>query len=126
MAFTYDVTTSRGKVRLLARDTVKTTAVFSDAEIDAYLSLAAEDVLLGAALACEGKYARQVAFSGVTVGGYSVSSGTADGWQKLAEFLKTLAYERSGGVSAELDWDAETAAAHMDNYALRGSEQPEG
>ena len=34
MAFTYDVTTSRGKVRLRIADTTSTAYVFEDAEVD--------------------------------------------------------------------------------------------
>jgi len=40
MAFTYDVTTQRGKVRLLCTDTNSDTSLFNDAEIDAFISLA--------------------------------------------------------------------------------------
>ena len=124
MAFTYDVSTDRGKVRLLCRDTVEASAVFSDAEVDAFLSLADSDKLLAASLACADKYARGIAWSGITVGGYTLSAGAADGWSKLAEHYKTLAYERAGGVSVEMDWDMATRNAHLDNYAVRGDEQP--
>lgn len=38
MAFTYDITTSRGRVRLNLADTDATAYVFEDAEIDQLLS----------------------------------------------------------------------------------------
>ena len=56
MAFTFDPTTARGKVRLLISDTDDVTAanqVFTDAEIDAFLSLESNDVYAAAASACQ-------------------------------------------------------------------------
>jgi hypothetical protein len=52
VAFTYDTTTDRGKVRLLATDTDVTRAIFDDAEIDAFLAIE-ESVFPAAALALE-------------------------------------------------------------------------
>ena len=52
MAFTFDPTTNEGKVRLLLADTDTADAtkqVFTDAEIDAFLSLADNSILLAAA-----------------------------------------------------------------------------
>ncbi len=46
MAFTYDLTTDRGKVRLIIRDTDTVTVAnqfFTDAEIDAFLDLHGND-----------------------------------------------------------------------------------
>ncbi len=42
MAFTYDLATDRGKVRLLIQDTDETYEFYTDAEIDAFLTLAAD------------------------------------------------------------------------------------
>ena len=56
MAFTFDPTTSRGKVRLLISDTDDVTEanqVFTDAEIDAFLALESNDVYAAAASACQ-------------------------------------------------------------------------
>lgn len=39
MAFTYDVTSDRGKVRLLITDTDENSAIFTDDEIDAFLTM---------------------------------------------------------------------------------------
>lgn len=56
MAFTFDPTTSRGRVRLLIADTDDVTAanqVFTDAEIDAFLALEDGEVYAAAASAAE-------------------------------------------------------------------------
>lgn len=52
MAFTYDVSTDRGKVRMLTPDSSATSYVFEDEEIDAFLVLEG-DVRRAAALALE-------------------------------------------------------------------------
>lgn len=97
MAFTYDVTTSRGKVRLLCRDTVEASARFADDEVDAFLSLSESDVWLGAAFACRALQARGIRLAqGVTVGGFSVNGSQADGYDKLADFYEKMAYARAG------------------------------
>jgi len=44
MAFTYDVTTDRGAVRLLVSDTSATGYTWEDAEVDAMLSKASDNV----------------------------------------------------------------------------------
>ena len=56
MAFTYDPTTPRGKVRALIGDTDTTDStkqIFTDAEIDAFLELESQSVRRAAAAACE-------------------------------------------------------------------------
>jgi hypothetical protein len=53
MAFTYDLSNSIGKVRLLIPDTQETTAVFSDEEITAFLALESASVRRATALALE-------------------------------------------------------------------------
>jgi len=56
MAFTYDPSTTRGKVRMYIPDRLVDSAVFSDGEIDAFLSLYSEDpgkIFLAAADALE-------------------------------------------------------------------------
>ena len=49
MACTYDITTDRGKVRLIIGDTSTTACVFSDAEIDIFLSMNPDNINLAAA-----------------------------------------------------------------------------
>jgi len=53
MAFTYDPTTSRGRVRLLIPDRIESSAIFTDAEIDTFLSLETANVRRSAAMALE-------------------------------------------------------------------------
>lgn len=53
MAFTYDVNTDRGRVRLLIADTDSTSVLFQDDEIDAFLTLGESNVFLAAAMAIE-------------------------------------------------------------------------
>ena len=49
MACTYDITTDRGKVRLIINDTALVGCIFSDLEIDTFLSMNSGDVNLAAA-----------------------------------------------------------------------------
>lgn len=51
MAFTYDPTSDRGKVRMLITDRDENNAIFQDAEIDAYLNMEGDSVKLAAASA---------------------------------------------------------------------------
>jgi hypothetical protein len=98
VAFTYDVSTNRGKVRLLCFDRVEADAAFTDAEIDAFLSLANDDALLGASLACLDLATRGVKnFSAVTVGAWSVRGDQPTGWKELADRYEAMAYKRAGG-----------------------------
>ena len=53
MAFTYNLTTDRGKVRLLCTDSVEAYEIFDDDDIDAFLSLESSGVKKAAALALE-------------------------------------------------------------------------
>ena len=57
MAFTYNLTTEAGKVRLLITDTDHTNPIFEDNEIDVFLSITAvdgtNDINLAAAMALE-------------------------------------------------------------------------
>jgi len=64
MSFTYDLSTNRGKVRLLIQDTDETYEFYSDAEIDAFLTVAGEldgdTVFYASALALESWASNQV------------------------------------------------------------------
>ncbi len=53
MAFTYDLSTDVGKIRLLIPDTVAASAVFSDEELTALLTLESSNVKRAAAAALE-------------------------------------------------------------------------
>jgi len=98
MAFTYDTTTNRGKVRLLCFDRVEASATYTDAEIDAFLSLANSDALLAASLACRDLAARGVRLaSAVRVGSFSIDGGSAESYGLLADKYESMAYARAGG-----------------------------
>lgn len=56
----YDLTTDAGKVRLLISDVDEDNHVFDDAEIDVFLDLTGDVVLLAAALALETVAANEV------------------------------------------------------------------
>ena len=61
MTFTaYDPATSRGRVRLLCRDTTTPGHLYEDAEIDAFLALAEDNVLLAGAMALENVASNEV------------------------------------------------------------------
>jgi hypothetical protein len=60
MAFTYDITTPAGKVRLLCTDVDSTNPVFQDTEIAAFLTMESDSIKRAAALALETIAANQV------------------------------------------------------------------
>lgn len=60
MAFTYDVSTDIGKVRLLISDTKEADLLFQDEEIQAFLDLNAANVKRAAAQALDSMAANQV------------------------------------------------------------------
>lgn len=103
MAFTYDVTTSRGQVRLLCFDRAEASALFTDAEIDAFIDLADDDVFLAAALACQDLQARGTRnFSSVTLGAFSLAGDQPQNWGELAKRYEAWAYGRAGHVLIDM------------------------
>lgn len=85
MSFTYDTTTSRGQVRLIIGDTDTVTAanqIFSDAEIDAFLSMEGSVVKLAAACALEAIASKQAYIQKVI----TVGDLKTDGAKLAAEF----------------------------------------
>jgi len=111
MAFTYDPTTGRGKVRLLIQDTDVTYEFYPDAAIDAFLTMAEDcegnTVFHAAALALDAWASNQVMILKVTthmdlsVDGASVARemrALADTYRKQA----VLATTDSGFEIAEL------------------------
>jgi hypothetical protein len=107
MAFTYDPTTARGKVRLLIQDTVSASAVFTDADIDAFLELAGGNAYAGAALACRSLAASYAKLAkSVTAGKYAETTG--DAAKYLLELAKTLSESAQSGIEPA-EATAETA-----------------
>jgi len=88
-ACSYDITTDRGKVRRLVNDTSTISCTLSDAEIDAFLSMASNDVLMAASYAAESLAA--TVMDGMTaekIGDYSYSKKSVDNWIALAKKYK--------------------------------------
>ena len=88
MPYTYDPSTPRGQVRLLAIDTVAAYAQFQDNEIDAFLTLTGGVVLLAAAQALD-----TLAANAALVQGRTRFAGIQLDGQVVAEALHTQAME---------------------------------
>lgn len=122
MAFTHDAATDRGKVRLLCRDTVEATAIFTDVEVDAFLSIHEGDVKLAAAEALDTVASNQALLLKKLKLGDIGTDGPA-----VAAALRAHADRLRAQVLGEVDFDyAEmnlnswSAAAIINNSALRG------
>lgn len=101
MSFTYDVATSRGRVRLLCRDAVTPGELFEDEEIDAFLALNNAEVLPAAAMALENVATNEV----LVQKRIRLLDLQTDGPAEAAALLKLAAslraqYESAGGF----DW----------------------
>ncbi len=86
MAFTYDITTDRGKVRLLIGDTNAADYQFEDDEIDAFLTLANSSLLLAASYALESWAASLTGdYDAEKIGDYSYTNKKAANKMTLAK-----------------------------------------
>lgn len=111
MAWTFDPTTDRGRVRLLIGDDDTDNQIFQDASIDAFLALEGDVVKLGAAAALEAIASKQAYIQKVM----KVGDLTTDG-AKLAQALRELAANWRAQVDAEpafdiAEWSISPAAA---------------
>lgn len=89
MACTYDITTNRGKVRLIIGDTSTTACVFSDAEIDVFLSINSSNINLAAADALEAWMAKYtLSPEAEKIGDYSYTNKVIDKMNKLRNELR--------------------------------------
>lgn len=105
MAFNYDITTDRGKVRLLIGDTVDAGHQFEDAEIDVFLTMAANVILIAAAYALEAWAATEsAALDSEKVGDYAYTRGAVNKKITLAKEYKR---------EAQLAIDAEASAPYF-------------
>jgi len=106
MAFSFDPASDRGKVRLLVSDTdlaVTANQIFSDAEIDALLSLESGDVYMAAAAAAE-SISASAARSNIawSAAGQSMDKkGIASNYRDLARIYRKRA--SSGAPFEEID-----------------------
>lgn len=92
--FTYDPTTTLGKTRLYAQDTVTANAIFTDAEIQSFLDINGQNVFLAAADALEIIAANQayvlkvISNNGLSTNGPAVAASlqaTARQWREKAQ-----------------------------------------
>ena len=105
MAFTYAIGTDRGKVRLLCTDSVAAYEIFTDDEIDAFLSLESDSIRKAAALALE-----TIASSEVLVQKrIKLLDLSTDGPAESAELLK-----RAGLLRAQAEADEEGEYSPID------------
>lgn len=104
MAFTYDITTDRGKVRLLIGDTVDAGHQFEDDEIDAFLTMAGGSILTAAGYALEA-WASAITDSLLSekIGDYAYTKKDADTKLKLAMEYKKQDAEKPYLTWAEFD-----------------------
>lgn len=116
MTFTYDVTTDRGKTRLLCTDTVSANAIFTDAEVDAFLGLNDSEPLLAAAMALDQMASKQayvlkvITNNGLSTNGASVAAALRAQAQALRDQYDTVSSTFCG-----FDW-----AEYADNpFQLR-------
>jgi hypothetical protein len=98
MAFTYDLTTDAGKVRLLVPDRDETSAVFADDEVDAFLALEG-GVYRAAALALE----TIAADTALTIRVTNLLGLNVDGTRASAELLKRAERLRAQAAAAVED-----------------------
>lgn len=118
MAFTYDLSNSIGKVRLLIPDSQETTAVFSDEEITAFLALESSSVRRATALALE-TIASNEALTLKVVRLLDVQTDgakLADSLLKRAATLRQQALE-DDGLAGFTQW--EIAEWAVDDFTLR-------
>lgn len=124
MAFTYDVATNRGKVRLNIGDTVEASAIFIDDEIDAFLSLAGGDVFYASAIALLGIASTKALLAKKkSAGNYSedLSSIASQLREQAKSFKEMSAAEPSEAVGEQIYTDFGYNEI-LKNAALRGEE----
>lgn len=123
MAFTYTVTTDRGKVRLLLRDTVSATAEFADDEIDALLTLASNDIFMASSHGCRSLAAKYAAkATSKKTGNYSEDlTKRAKQYMDLAKTYEEASTNQPWEETVALGQDVVAYAEFVWNEALRGN-----
>jgi hypothetical protein len=115
MAFTYDVTTNRGKVRLLTTDANSTSYTFEDAEIDAFIAMAPANLYVAAALAVE-TWARTRAKIATTTRNSDGSAVVRPSMSELLRLAKSLREFALSGALVTDTWDISTPNELLDSY----------
>jgi len=123
VGFTYDVTTDRGKVRMLITDVNAVDYCFEDDEIDAYLTLNSSNVYKAAAFALitiaanEALVSKRIKILDLTTDGPAV----AEALRKLAkEYLEEAEEDEDTFDWAEQVFDSFTYTEKINKEALRG------
>lgn len=112
MTFTYDVSTDVGKVRLLIPDNDEPNVIFQDNEIEAFISLEGNDVLLATALALETIASQQayvlkvITILDITTDGAAVAEALMNRAAKLREQAETdvAAFDIAEFIVDEFTW----------------------
>jgi len=108
MAFTYDISTSIGKVRLITGDKIEATPVFTDEEIQVFLTDNSNSVNLAAATLLEAWAASYSAnVDSEKIGDYSYTQKIVDKMLSLAKQLRETAAETPYLTWAEMDLTGE-------------------
>lgn len=110
MTYTYDLSTAIGQVRLLCRDNVEADAVFTDAEIQAYLTMEGSSVKKAAAQALDDIASSETQILEITskMGVSSTPAAIAADLRARAKELRRQAEEEDGADFdfAETDWES--------------------
>lgn len=123
MAFTYDVSSDRGRVRMLITDRDEANAIFSDDEIDAFLAMESSSIRLAAAAALETIAAsealvqKRITILDLTTDGPAVAKALMD----AAKALRDREKDNDGAAFdiAELVLDQFTYRDRLTNEFLR-------
>ena len=104
MACTYDITTDRGKVRLIINDTALVGCIFSDLEIDTFLSMHSGSINLAAAEAL-GAWAAKYALlpDSEKIGDYAYTQKTIANMNKLKKELEEK--DATSPIQEISEWD---------------------
>lgn len=115
MAFTYDISTNRGKVRFLSTDSDALNPVFTDDEVDAVLALVPSSLYNAAALLVEvwAQSRSKLSLQVRQADGSFVLRNTPE------ELLSIAAALRAAGLSGSLvtgNWSTSTPGELLDSY----------
>ena len=110
MAFTYDVTTDRGKVRLLATDINASAPQFQDNEIDAFLALAGSNIYRAGAFALQRASRAPRAWRSRSLGPRATN---AQCLKRKAMYEKNLEMLENQALNLEVRWPSHFALPRL-------------
>jgi len=117
MTFTYDLATDRGQVRLIIQDTNETYEFYSDAEIDAFITLAGNlegnSVFNASAIALESWASNQVLILKVV----TLLDVETDGAKVSAEMRARAASLRADAITSSSDAGFEVAEMALGHWS---------